>query len=75
VRLIHACDHRVPQLRPRFVLVAVRQPWSSRFRRPEPLLACPPILGEALADLMGSQGWPGAPDWVRRAGVRWPQDS
>jgi DNA (cytosine-5)-methyltransferase 1 len=34
--LVHASDHGVPQLRPRFVLVALRQPWASWFRRPQP---------------------------------------
>lgn len=65
--LVQASDHGVPQLRPRFVLVAVRQPWSSRFRWPHPLSASPPTVGDVLADLMASRGWPGAPDWVRRA--------
>jgi DNA (cytosine-5)-methyltransferase 1 len=65
--LVQASDHGVPQLRPRFVLVAIRQPWASWFRWPQPQLAQPPTVGEMLSDLMGSRGWPGAPGWVRRA--------
>ncbi len=65
--LVQASDHGVPQLRPRFVLVALRQPWASWFCWPQPLPAQPPTVGEVLADLMGSRGWPGAQDWVRRA--------
>jgi DNA (cytosine-5)-methyltransferase 1 len=65
--LVHASDHGVPQLRPRFVLVAIRSPWAGGFRWPEPLAGPPPTVGETLGDLMGSGGWPGAQAWVRRA--------
>jgi len=65
--LVEARDYGVPQLRPRFVLVAIRQPWASRFRWPQPLSVPPPMVGEVLADLMGSRGWPGAEPWARRA--------
>ena len=33
--VVQASQHGVPQLRPRFVLVALRQPWASWFRWPE----------------------------------------
>jgi DNA (cytosine-5)-methyltransferase 1 len=65
--LVQASEHEVPQLRPRFVLVAVRQPWASAFRWPEPASSMPLTVGATLADLMGSGGWPGAPDWARGA--------
>jgi DNA (cytosine-5)-methyltransferase 1 len=65
--LVHASDHGVPQLRPRFVLVAMRPPWAAWFRWPEPQAAPPPTVGEALGELMGSRGWPGAAAWARRA--------
>ncbi|HUC25793.1 MAG TPA: DNA cytosine methyltransferase [Streptosporangiaceae bacterium] len=65
--LVQASDHGVPQLRPRFVLVAMRRPWASRFLWPQPMSTQPPAVGEVLADLMGSRGWPGTDDWVRRA--------
>src|SRR5438876_10258343 len=65
--LVHASDHGVPQLRPRFVLVAMRAPWASRFRWPQPRPVPPPTVGEALGDLMASRGWPGAAAWARRA--------
>ena len=65
--LVHASDQGVPQLRPRFVLVAMRPPWASWFRWPEPQAARPPSVGEALGDLMASRGWPGAAAWARRA--------
>ena len=63
--LVHASDHGVPQLRPRFVLVAIRPPWAAAFRWPEPLPGPPPTVGETLRDLMESRGWPGAEAWAR----------
>lgn len=66
-QLVNASDHGVPQLRPRFVLVAVAGPWASGFCWPEPLTGPPPTVGEMLADLMGSGGWLGASAWAERA--------
>jgi DNA (cytosine-5)-methyltransferase 1 len=67
-KLVNASDHGVPQLRPRFVLVAIRQPWAAGFRWPEPQPAPPRTVGETIGDLMCSRGWPGAAAWVARAG-------
>jgi DNA (cytosine-5)-methyltransferase 1 len=65
--LVNASDHGVPQLRPRFVLVAVRQPWAAAFQWPDPLPGRPPTVGETIGDLMASRGWPGAAAWAARA--------
>jgi DNA (cytosine-5)-methyltransferase 1 len=65
--LVSASDHGVPQLRPRFVLVAVARPWASAFRWPDPLDLRPATVGETLADLMAAGGWPGAAAWAARA--------
>src|SRR5216684_3936160 len=65
--LVHPSDHGVPQLRPRFVLVAMRPPWARWFRWPEPQAAPPPTVDAVLGDLMASRGWPGAAAWARRA--------
>jgi DNA (cytosine-5)-methyltransferase 1 len=65
--LVHASDYGVPQLRPRFVLVAIRRPWASWFRWPTPLPEPPQTVGEVLLDLMSSRGWPGVAAWSRRA--------
>jgi DNA (cytosine-5)-methyltransferase 1 len=66
-RLLHASDFGVPQLRPRFVLVAVRQADAPWFRWPSPFSRPPATVGETLGDLMAVQGWPGAAAWARRA--------
>jgi DNA (cytosine-5)-methyltransferase 1 len=65
--LVHASEHGVPQLRPRFVLAALAEPWAGHFRWPAPRPAAPATVGETLADLMAADGWPGAGDWARRA--------
>jgi DNA (cytosine-5)-methyltransferase 1 len=65
--LVNASEHGVPQLRPRFVLIALAQPWASAFRWPEPDPEPPPTVGLTLADLMAAAGWPGAADWAVRA--------
>jgi DNA (cytosine-5)-methyltransferase 1 len=66
-QLVHASEHGVPQLRPRFVLIAVRQPWADAFRWPAPEPGPAPTVGETLADLMAAGGWPGAAGWAQRA--------
>lgn len=65
--LVHASAHRLPQLRPRFVLVAVKKPYASHFRWPVPSVEAPSTVGETLYDLMSSGGWPGAETWRQRA--------
>jgi DNA (cytosine-5)-methyltransferase 1 len=66
-RQIQASEHGVPQLRPRFVLVAIRRPWSAQFSWPAPSSRRPPTVGDALRDLMASGGWAGADAWAGRA--------
>jgi DNA (cytosine-5)-methyltransferase 1 len=65
--LVQASEHGVPQLRPRFVLVAIKKPWAGHFRWPEPSQLPPPTVGDTLYDLISSRGWPGADDWRDRA--------
>ena len=65
-RLLHASDYGVPQLRPRFVLVAMRPEDFAYFSWPEPA-GPPPSVGETLHDLMAENGWPGASAWAERA--------
>ena len=65
--LVQASEHGVPQLRPRFVLVAMKDPWAGHFQWPEPSPYPPPTVGDTLHDLIGAGGWPGADDWRDRA--------
>jgi DNA (cytosine-5)-methyltransferase 1 len=65
-KVLQAADYGVPQLRPRFILVALQPRDAEFFEWPQP---CPPprSVGETLVDLMGANGWPGAEAWGRRA--------
>jgi DNA (cytosine-5)-methyltransferase 1 len=74
-RLGYECDWRVlnaswfgvPQLRPRFVLVAFRGSIPESFEWPERDHRPPPTVGEALEDLMASRGWEGVEGWCETA--------
>jgi DNA (cytosine-5)-methyltransferase 1 len=65
-RLLHASEFGVPQLRPRFVLVALKEEDAPYFRWPEPSTDRLTV-GECLRDLMAANGWPYVDDWVRLA--------
>ena len=65
-RLLHASHYGVPQLRPRFVLVAMRPEDLAYFGWPE-TEGDPGTVGETLAGLMAANGWPGAERWARTA--------
>jgi DNA (cytosine-5)-methyltransferase 1 len=66
-RLLHASDYGVPQLRPRFVLVALRPADFAYFTWPSPRPGDTPTVGETLLDLMTANGWPGALAWAAKA--------
>ncbi|MFD8886992.1 DNA cytosine methyltransferase [Streptomyces erythrochromogenes] len=66
-KLLHASDFGVPQLRPRFVLVAMAKEHAEYFTWPETLGTPKPTVGETLLDLMQARGWEGAEDWAKRA--------
>ncbi|GAB3563405.1 DNA cytosine methyltransferase [Spelaeicoccus albus] len=65
-RLLEAKDFGVPQLRPRFILVALREEFAPYFAWPEPTPAVQTV-GAALYDLMAANGWKGAETWSKRA--------
>lgn len=68
-KLLQASHFGVSQLRPRFVLVALRREYAEHFVWPSPNAEAPPTVGELLEDLMGSNGWEKeqVAEWVRRA--------
>ena len=65
-RLLHASDFGVPQLRPRFVLVAMRPDDFAYFTWPQ-AQGKPTTVGQRLRDLMAADGWRGAAAWADRA--------
>ncbi len=58
-RLLEASDFGVPQLRPRFILIAMNPRDMGYFTWPTP---CPkkPTVGETIGDLLAEEGWRGA---------------
>lgn len=65
-RLLEAKDFGVPQLRPRFILVALRAEFAPYFKWPEPSSDIVTV-GQAIYPLMAANGWSGASDWAKRA--------
>jgi DNA (cytosine-5)-methyltransferase 1 len=65
--ILNASDYGVPQLRPRFLIVALREHSASRFAWPLALDRQPSSVGDTLGSLMGSGGWPGASAWASAA--------
>lgn len=66
-QLVQSSDFGVSQLRPRAILVGLREPWANGFSWPAPASAEPPTVGELLHDEMASRGWEGADAWAARA--------
>jgi DNA (cytosine-5)-methyltransferase 1 len=65
-QVLNACEFGVPQLRPRFILVAMREAAYRHFEWPL-AIRTPPTVGQALHELMASGGWPGADAWAASA--------
>ncbi|MET0401923.1 MAG: DNA cytosine methyltransferase [Cystobacter sp.] len=65
-RLLSASSFGVPQLRPRFILVALRPEAMKHFAWPEAHLHTATV-GETIGDLMKAGGWLGADAWVKIA--------
>jgi DNA (cytosine-5)-methyltransferase 1 len=65
-QLLNASEYGVPQLRPRFILVAVLKKYADNWHWPEPV-GTPPTVGETLFPLMKKDGWPGARQWAKKA--------
>lgn len=65
-RVLESSRFGVPQLRPRFILVALKPRAFDRFEWPEGGQK-PPTVGQATADLMAAGGWPGAESWAAGA--------
>jgi DNA (cytosine-5)-methyltransferase 1 len=62
-KLLNASDFGVPQLRPRFILVALKKEIFPYFTWPTPSLEPAPTVGDVLFDLVAANGWDGALAW------------
>jgi DNA (cytosine-5)-methyltransferase 1 len=66
-KLLEARDYGVPQLRPRVILVALKQDADAHFAWPQARRELAPTVGAALRREMAKGGWKGAAEWARRA--------
>lgn len=66
-RLLNACDFRVPQLRPRSILIALRPEDFEFWEWPVGDRAQTLTVGQALLPTMTANGWSGAEEWAKRA--------
>ncbi|MEU4167577.1 DUF6339 family protein [Streptomyces sp. NPDC026665] len=66
-RVLNASDFGVPQNRSSGFLVALKDPYFSRFAWPEASTLRPPTVGQALGPSMAADGWPGAEQWIKGA--------
>ena len=67
IKLLNANDYGVPQLRPRIVIVGIRNDIPGDFHYPEEHPEDAPTVGETLYDLMKANGWKGAKKWADQA--------
>lgn len=65
--LFNASDFGVPQLRPRVVIIALRNDLADGFTWPQSSTSTPATVGETLFDLMTENGWRGAKRWKEQA--------
>ena len=68
IKLLNANDYGVAQLRPRIVIVGIRNDEPGAFVYPEPKPEKTPTVGQLLYDLMKKNGWKGAKAWASQAG-------
>jgi DNA (cytosine-5)-methyltransferase 1 len=62
-QLLYSSEFGVPQLRPRFVLVALKRTPFKGFRWPG-ALSSPRTVGQTILPLMAENNWPGAIAWA-----------
>ncbi len=66
-RLLNASDFGVSQLRPRVIIVAIRQDLSEHFIWPKPFKYRPQTVGSLLYDQMAARGWAKVKQWKLKA--------
>lgn len=67
IQLLNASDFGVPQLRPRIVIVGIRDDQMGAFSYPEANPIVPCSVGDTLYDLMSGNGWKRAKEWSKQA--------
>lgn len=65
IKLLNASDFGVSQLRPRVVIVGIKNTEAGKFKYPAAENFAPLSVGELLKPLMSSKNWKGADEWGR----------
>lgn len=69
-RLLQASDYGVSQLRPRAILIGLKEPYFGQFEWPVVRINKPLTIGELLYDEMKVAGWAGADAWrIQASGI------
>lgn len=66
-KLLNASDYGVPQLRPRVIIIGIRNDIGRTFQYPEPHPENVPTVGETLKEMMGENGWELINSWAKKA--------
>lgn len=64
IKLLNASNYGVPQLRPRVIIVGIRNDIKNSFTYPQAQNDNAPTVGETLENLMGANGWKQLDEWV-----------
>ena len=67
IKLLHASDFGVPQIRTYIVIIGIRNTVPGAFSYPEQVEGKAPTVASTLLDLMKKNGWKGADKWAKRA--------
>ena len=67
IKLLNASDYGVSQLRPRVIIVGIRNDLKTKFTYPAEHPEDTPSVGELLVDLMKANGWKDAARWAKKA--------
>ena len=67
IKLLNASDFGVPQLRPRVIIIAIRNDIKKEFCYPEAQPQLKLTVGEAIGDLMNANHWSGYSEWLEKA--------
>lgn len=67
IKLLNANDYGVPQLRPRVIIVGIRNEEQGEFHYPEEHPELSQTVGDTLLDLMKAHGWKDAVKWAKGA--------
>ena len=67
IKLLNANDYGVPQLRPRVIIVGIKNEEPGKFHYPVEHPETARTVGDTLIDLMKSNGWKDAAKWAKGA--------